>query len=484
MLAKSYSDSDELDNFVPSCKAPYVGEIILENSLHNVSFAEICKKIASLALPMAGSQLLNVASSFLCMAMLAQLGHEVLAASALIFTTQLTIMVTGMAILFSLGILISHAYGAQDFQTIGNLVQQGWVLGTIISIPIMLLFWNMGSLMVLFGQSKEVALIVQTYFHALVWAVIPGFLASCNMQFGYAIHKKTLMVICSALSVSVLLISSYLFIFGKWNIPALGVAGLGYATALQYSLFFIFTTCHFFFKKDFAKFNLFHFRIHKNWGQLKHLFTTGWPICMQMGGELLSLFVGGIMVGWIGTVALGAFQVVNQYYFLAIIPIFSLSQASGIVVGHAQGAKQFHEIKKISHASMGITLLISLTVAAVFLIYPTQLASFYIHVDNSDNKSTLQLIIILFSIIAFSQILDAIRNIIIGILRGLLDTKIPMYMNLISIWVLGMPLSYVLAFTLHFGAVGFVMGGLVGMLAAVVMMIFRWHAFSIFNQEL
>src|SRR5437763_1852226 len=101
---------------------------------------------------MTGSQLLNVASSFLCMAMLAALGHEVLAASALIFTTQLSIMVSGMAILFSLGVLISHAYGAKDIAVIGVLLQQGWVLGIIISVPIMLLFWNMGALMLIFGQ--------------------------------------------------------------------------------------------------------------------------------------------------------------------------------------------------------------------------------------------------------------------------------------------------------------------------------------------
>lgn len=450
----------------------------MKKTLQITNIAQISQKIASLALPMAGSQLLNVASGFLCMALLAVLGHQVLAASALIFTTQLSIMVSGMAILFALGVLISHAYGAKDSATIGHLVQQGWILGIIISIPIMLLFWNMGSLMLLLGQSKEISMIVQVYFHAFVWAVIPGFLSACNMQFGYAIHKKALMVISSALGVLVLLITAYILIFGKWGMPALGVAGLGYATALQYVCFLILTTSYFFFQKEFARFHLFHYRAHKQWGHLKQIFTMGWPICTQMGGEMLSFFISGIMIGWLGTIPLAAFQVINQYYCLVIIPIFSLSQASGILVGHARGAKQYHEINKISHASIGITFIISLIVATVFLLYPTQLASLYMDVNNPNNTSTLRLTIVLFSIIAFSQILDAYRNVIIGILRGLMDTKLPMYMNLFAIWGLGMPLSYALAFPLHFGAIGFVIGGMVGMLSAAIMMIFRMRTLS------
>ena len=407
------------------------------------------------------------------MGLLAVLGHQVLAASALIFTTQLSIMVSGMAILFSLSVLISHAYGAKDNKTIGHLVQQGWILGIIISIPIMLLFWNMGRLMLIFGQSKEISMIVQDYFHAFVWAVIPGFLSVCNMQFGYAIQKKTLMVTSSAFGVLVLLITAYILIFGKWGMPALGVAGLAYATALQYVCFLILTTSYFFFHKEFTHFHLFHYRAQNQWENLKQIFTIGWPICTQIGGEMLSFFISGVMIGWLGIIPLAAFQVINQYYCLVIIPVFALSQACGILVGHARGAKQYHEINEISHASISITFIISLVVATVFLIYPTQLASFYIDVNDPNNTSTLQLTIVLFSIIAFSQILDAFRNVITGILRGLMDTKLPMYISLFAIWGLGMPLSYALAFPLHFGVIGFVMGGMLGMLGAAIMMFFR-----------
>lgn len=451
----------------------------MENVMNkNISLFEAGKRIFALALPMAGSQFINVASGFLCMAMLAALGYEVLAASALIFSTQLSIMVSGMSILFSLSVLVGHSYGAKDYATIGNYVQQGWTLAILISIPIMLLFWNIDAVLLFFGQSKEIANIIHSYFHAFVWAVIPGFLSTCNMQFGYGIHKKALIVSTSVMSVMVLLITAYTLIFGKFGFPKLGVAGLGYATVAQYSFFFIFTTLFFYYEKSFDRFELFSYRVHQHLDHFVKMFKIGWPISVQMGGEMLSFFVSGIMIGWIGTVALAAFQIVNQYYFLIVIPIFSLSQASGILVGHACGSKQFHEVKKLSYASIAMVLIASSIVAIAFLALPKHLAVFYMNVNDPANAATLHLTILIFIIIAFSQIFDAVRNVLIGILRGLFDTRFPMYMSLLTIWVVGMPLSYILAFPLHFGAIGFVIGGMLGMLGGVTVMIYRWYKLS------
>lgn len=87
----------------------------------NMSYADSCNRIASLALPMTGSQLINVASSFLCMVMLAQLGPQVLAACALIFSTELSIVVTGLSILFSLSVLIGHAFGEKNIWILASL---------------------------------------------------------------------------------------------------------------------------------------------------------------------------------------------------------------------------------------------------------------------------------------------------------------------------------------------------------------------------
>src|SRR3990167_10689715 len=96
---------------------------------------EISGRLFLLAMPMAMTQLMVIGSSFLCIVMVAKLGPDVLAASALIFSSRIAIFVIGASILFSLSILIGHAFGEKDYKRIGNFLQQGYTLAILISIP-------------------------------------------------------------------------------------------------------------------------------------------------------------------------------------------------------------------------------------------------------------------------------------------------------------------------------------------------------------
>lgn len=436
------------------------------------------KRLISLALPMAGTTFLNAGSGFLCMAMVAALGHTVLAASALIFSTELAVIVSGISILFSVSVLVGRAYGAKDYPSVGTTLQQAWVLALVISIPFMLFFWNVGRLFQYVGAPPQLLGYITSYFHAFVFAVLPNFLGTCNIQVSYGLHKKRLVVTVGILSMVVLLVSAYALIFGKWGLPALGVAGLAYATALQYAFFFVVTTLFFRFEPSFHKFEMFRFRVHEHLDHFKKMLEVGWPISVQMGGEMLSFFVSGIMMGWLGVNALAAFQIVNQYYFLIIIPVFSLSQASGILIGNACGAKQFHEVNVLSRVTLFTVLGVSAVIALVFLGLPKLLASAYLDVVNPANALTVHYTVLIFAIIAFSQLFDNVRNALIGMLRGMLDTRFAMFTSVFCIWVFGMPLTYTLAFVLHLGVGGFVTGGALGMLACVALMFYRWKVVS------
>lgn len=445
------------------------------SSNSSISFKAIVHKILPLALPMTVIQLVTFGSGFLCMMMMSRLGHQVLAASALIFSTQMTVMAISMSMLFSLSVLIGHAYGAGNNSEIGNFLQQGWTFALIIAIPVILLFWHVDKLLLIVGQEKTIVAIVQTYFHAYVWAVVPLFLMACNQQFCYGVHKQKLVMFTSALGVIILLVTAYNLIFGKIGLPALGVAGLGYAMAAQAWSVFLLMILSFCYFEFFKRFQLFNYRVHKNWQHLKKMFHIGWPISVQVGGEMLSVFACAAMVGWLGTNSLAAYQVVSQYFFLIIVPIFSLSQASGILVGQAKGGQQFDKIKKLGHVSVYLALLLGSIAALMFLLFPRWLAAFYFDVHNPIYATTLHLVILLFAVTAFNLLLDAVRNVITGALRGLFDTKFPMMVGLIVIWLIGIPLGYVMAFQWHWGVVGISLGSGIGVLLGAIVVLYRWH---------
>ncbi len=443
-----------------------------------MNFKQTVKKLLPLALPIMFIQIISTASGFFCMMMLAQLGNATLAASALIFSTQMSVMVIGMSILFALSVLIGHAAGAKNYLQIGSLVQQGWTLGFLISIPIIILFLNMGKILILLGQAPLLSTLVQQFFHGYIWGVIPTFLLVCNQQFCFGVNKQKLVAFTGLCSVVILIATAYLLIFGKFGMPSLGVTGLGYAMSIQMWFNFLILMLVFYHNQDFKCFNLFSYRVHQNWDHLLKIFKIGWPISLQLGGELLSFFTASIMVGWLGVTALAASQIVTQYNILIVIPIFSLAQAVGILIGQACGGKQFNQIKNFGYAGISLALLLTVLVAIVLVLFPKTLASFYIDPNHPGNIGVLRLVIMLFAIIAITQIFDAIRNVLVGALRGLLDTRFPMYASLIVIWLIGMPLGYILAFPLHFGVMGIFIGSGIGLAIGAGIMLYRWHVLT------
>jgi len=208
---------------------------------------------------------------------------------------------------------------------------------------------------------------------------------------------------------------------------------------------------------------------------LKKLFKLGWPISLQINGEMLSFLVSTTFIGWLGTVSLAASQVTMQYRFLIMVPIFSISQAAGILVGQAYGAKQFSEIKHLGSASLVMTSIVMVVIGAIFIFFPRMLASLYFDVNSPQNSAVLHLVILVFIIFAFSQFFDAIRNVLTGSLRGLLDTKFPMINGLLCIWLVSVPMGYLFAFLFHWGIVGVTLGWTSGMLLGMIVLYARWQ---------
>lgn len=442
---------------------------------HNYSFKTLSHELLSLALPMALTQLIAVGSGFLAMALVSRLGHDVLAASALIFSARISILIIGTSILFSLGIIISHAYGENNYLRIGNFTQQGWLLGLILCIPITIIFLNFHSILLYFGEDKKITDIVGEFFHANAWNVFPFCFAVCNQQLLYGVRKQRVDMIANIGGVIVLIISAYLLIYGNLGFPKLGVAGLGYALDLQGWFYFLMTFFVIAFLPFFKKFDLFRFRIHQHWLDVIHMFKIGWPICVQMGGELFSFLVMTMMVGWLGTQSLAAYQVVTQYVLLVLVPLFSLSQACGILISQARGEKKYGKITKVGHAAVLFTIFITIFFAFLVIVFPKNLAALYLDIHNPANFATLHLIILLFIIEIFMQITDGIRNVLTGSLRGLFDTRFPMYVGLGCIWLVGIPSSYLLAFHFNTGVIGLLSGAVIGMFVGMIILLYRWH---------
>jgi|GEM_PF-5292290 len=73
-----------------------------------------------------------------------------------------------------------------------------------------------------------------------------------------------------------------------------------------------------------------------------------------------------MMIGWMGTDALAAVQITQQWMYLIIVPIYAMAEASGILVGQAVGGGEFTHLNLINRACLTLSLGLVLPLGYLF----------------------------------------------------------------------------------------------------------------------
>lgn len=437
---------------------------------------QITKRILKIAFPMAGARFINMASVFIGMIMIARLGHDVLAAGALITASYFTVLVVFMFVLFSVGVVVGRYFGAKDYVKIGEVFQQGLLLAVYLAVPLVLLFWYFDRILYHFGQDPHLVGYVGEFFHAMVWDALPAMLSTTLSQLMFAITKILNVIVAYIVGIVVFIIMAYALIFGHWGAPHLGVAGFGYALVAQDTSMVITLFVATLLQKDLKPFQLFKRYQHWDWSIMQRLWQVGWPMSIQFGGELVGFFAITVLIGLIGVSDLAAWQIVQQMMMVFIVPIFSFAEASAIVVGHSMGAKDYLNINKVNHISTGFALLFVVVGMLMFILMPGHLTHIYVNQQGgSITPQLLTTVSTLFFINAFVYLADSYRNLMSGSLRGLYDTRFPMLIGIVVVWLFGVGLGYVLAFKAGLGVYGFSTAQVVAFTLGAVIVWLRWR---------
>ncbi len=446
---------------------------------HSLSTA--IKESLMISIPIAGTFFLNILTNFIAVIYLSHFGDAVLAASALIFSLQVAALVISMSTLYSISVLVGRAYSENKLEETTRLLQQGWLLAIILSAIITVIFLSAPHLFIFFGQDKNLAMITGLYFHSLVIGTVPIMLQTACQQFAMGVLKQKLVIISSFICLLSTTFFGYALGFGHFGFPKLGVSGIGLAIGLQYWVGFLFMLSQFLFNKFFKPFAIFKIRPINRFAELKLLFNIGWPISVQVGAELLAIFSMTVMTGWLGKISLSARQVANQYLVFTIVPVIGVAQACGILVSYSLGKKFFSDIRRILIINLWLAFAFIIWFFLAFLLIPNTLARVYININDQTNTQLLHLVQLLLLIACFSQAFDSIRNITSGALRGLYDTRYPMMMGFIGLWLIAIPLGYILAFNFHLGVIGLSIGFAIGVTVAACFQMRRWWQQSVYE---
>jgi MATE family multidrug resistance protein len=357
-----------------------------------------------------------------------------LAAVGLAGDLMIEIMLFCMAIVSIVGVLVAQALGAGDDESGARHLRQGLWLAAALSIPGMLLCWNLPSLLALTGQDPAVLAFGETYLHAVVWCFLPSLWFVVLREFVAALSRPQSVMVITIGAVGLNAVLTYGLVHGAFGLPALGVAGAGWATTIVCWAMFAALAWH---VARAARFR--SYRVFKSLGRIdpaacRQILVLGMPL----GG--LALMEGGlfaataILMGVLGAEALAANQIVITVIATTFVTAMALGEAAAIRVAYCIGAGDPAQAQRAGLLGIGLGVLIMAAAAAVFLTAPETLAGFFLDLGDPANRGVVELTASLFVIAALFQIFDGMQAIASRALRGLRDTFAPMWIAGLGYW--------------------------------------------------
>jgi len=416
--------------------------------------------------------------SFTDVIMIGWLGTTELAASAATSDFHSFFFYIAAGIITATSVFIAHARGKRQLESIRSIVQQGFLIAFICSIPATLIIFNTGFFLSLIGVKQDIIIAAAPYAHTLCLAFLPMMLMTVLQQLITAHDKTRIIFLVTLAALPLNAFGNYLLLFGNFGFPELKLAGAGLATTFTACFMFLSLLIYCLTSATLKHYKILHKTEIKNTTQLKAIVKTGLPIGISNIGEMGVFLSSTITMGIFGAEALAAHTIALRLAGLFYAFPLGLSQAAMIRCGYLMA--QGHHLK-LKHAIVSVinsAAIIGISFMVIIWFYHLEIASLFLSAD--DNSATVLVMASGFLLIlGIIQPFDAVATAIAGILRGLKDTRVPMLLSISSYWITGFSTSMLLAFYFNLSAVGIWIGLATGSaafgLATAVRLSMQWR---------
>lgn len=438
------------------------------------SFRAECAELARLAWPIAFTQLAMMFLGVVDLAMVGKLEGEAASAVGAVALGNVWKTCTlnlALGLLFGLDPFLSQAFGARDARGMGLALQRGLALALGLALPVgaSWLFAERGLLW--FGQDPAAAELASRYVLYQLPS-LPLFLCFVPLrQYLQArgILRPTLLIALAANALNAGL--NWIFIFGNWGAPRMGVLGSALATSIVQALFPLATAA-------WITWGGLHEGAWRGWeraalqrAELVKVLRMGGPIAAAFAFELWAVHLLSLWAGQLGELPLAAHSIALNMASISFMIPLGVAIGSSARVGRLVGEQRFDAAQ---HTAWTALFLGGATMAAfglAFWIWRNELPWLY-----TRDAAVVRAVAAVLPVVAAFQLVDGVQVVGGGVLRGQGRTRPAMVFHGIAFYVLGLPISWWLAFRAGWGVNGLWWGFATGLaVVAALMLAWTWR---------
>jgi len=379
-------------------------------------------------------------------------------------------MMIPMGTLMSLPPSVSQLDGAGRRREIGALFRQALWLAAMLGVVLFAFLSVAGYALAPMGIAPDIRPGTIAFLHGIRWGVpaLTLYLAMRYLSDGLHWTLPTMLLGFGGLVVLVPL--GFALTFGVAGLPAMGAGGLGIASAVMMWSQAIVFALYLRRARRFADLGLFARFDPPHWPSIRGLLATGLPIGVTVAMEGSLFIVTALLIGRLGTVPVAAHQIAINVASLCFMVPLGLAEATTVRVGHALGRGSREDMRRAAFAGYALALCTQACSALVLLFGRHVLVALYTH-----DVAVAALAASLLLYAAAFQFPDGIQVLSAGALRGLKDTRVPMFLAAFAYWGIGMPLGAGLGlglggFTQAWGPRGMWIGLIAGLTVAAILL--------------
>lgn len=396
------------------------------------------KNVADFAIPITLLCLISVGVNMMDNIMVGSLGDDSLSAVSLANQFINIFSLACMGLGQGTSVMCSRYYGMKDNEALKKTISIAFryclvltVLFTFVSI-----FFPARIMRIYIADSGVISEGVK-YF---------GFSAYCYFFFGLSlitanalrsIGKVRVPLVTATAAFVVNIFFNYVFIFGKFGFPAMGVAGAALGTFLSRIVEFSINCGYLFFGNKEVGYKISD--ITKTSPVISHEFKKiAIPVMLSDTLNGFGMNLIAMITGRVGKEFVSAYSITAVVMQTCSVLTQGLAQASSIITGHTLGTGDVERTKREADAFFGLSLAFGFIGAIVILIVAKPIVSLY-NISDAARLIAMELMSAI-SVVAFFKSIDGVLT--KGVLRGGGDTRFLMVADMIFLWVASVPLGY------------------------------------------
>lgn len=404
-----------------------------------------------------GAQVLSMSMSVVDNVVVGRLGRAPLAAMAMGVALYSFAFVIAIGLLSAVSPLVSSLVGAGQPERVGPTVHRGLLLSIVLAGGMVYVFHVSDHVLLALGQDPALVPLARQFLVSAAWGApaVTGFVALRQFTEGVSDTRPSMIISGVAALLNPLVDITLILGWGPFH--GMGLQGAGYALAVPNWLMVTLML-------GYLRLNP-RYRQYRFWDpadapgrSLRDILRLGLPLSGSLLSEVSFFASATLLMGTLGTRNLAAHQIaLNACSFAFMVPL-GLSMAIAIRVSEAVGRGDMAGARRAGHSGALLTLITQAISATCFLLLAHAIVRLY-----TGDEAVVETAAGLLRIGGFFQLFDGLQVVGMGMLRGVMDTRVPFIASLLSYWVVGVAAGLFMTFRLHWGPVGLWYGMVVGL---------------------